>query len=180
MAPGIQHDEWRNRRRHLDSTGVGNLPEFVSESRHRSGYERRLLAQMRSTARRRATASAKYRPCLNAFLFTPWSWGRTAAGAVKKVTAERPRTLGMASRARGRNEGARAGDFFLKARKRAYRSPSLLHAAAALSRSRRAVISFLTSDSSATEHCDAARIDSGTVFARSLSACPCGVRAINT
>jgi hypothetical protein len=41
MAPGIQSDEWRNRRRHMDFTDVGNLPEFVSESRHRSGYERR-------------------------------------------------------------------------------------------------------------------------------------------
>jgi hypothetical protein len=41
MAPGIQRDEWRNRRRHIDFTDVGNLPEFVSESRHRSGYERR-------------------------------------------------------------------------------------------------------------------------------------------
>ena len=41
MAPGIQHDEWRNRRRHMDFTDVGTLPEFVSQSRHRSGYERR-------------------------------------------------------------------------------------------------------------------------------------------
>jgi hypothetical protein len=52
MAPGIQRDELRNRRRHIDFTDVGNLPEFVSESRHRSGYERRLLAHLYGPAAR--------------------------------------------------------------------------------------------------------------------------------
>ena len=41
---------------------------------------------------------------------------------------------------------------------------------AALSRSRNATISFFTSDSSATEHDDASRIDSGTERAFSFSA----------
>jgi hypothetical protein len=66
MAPGIQHDEWRNRRRHIDFTDVGNLPEFVSESRHRSGYERRLLwwfneRPARSTDRRPKSAKERSR-----------------------------------------------------------------------------------------------------------------------
>src|ERR1700751_6035705 len=58
MAPGIQRDEWRNRRRHIDFTDVGNLPEFVSESRHRSGYERRLLGRVSDAGRLRDVAAS--------------------------------------------------------------------------------------------------------------------------
>src|ERR1700722_5524037 len=51
---------------------------------------------------------------------------------------------------------------------------------AALSRSRKATISFFIASNSATEHSDAARIDGGTVRALSFSAWPCAVRPVST